>query len=270
MPSPWVVRALRRTLDPLLLNRSVYRLVRFYRSVYDGEGDPEITRNGELRVLKSVLPKCKTIFDVGANVGNWTAHALSAAPQDAQIHCFEPCAGNFAQLTARNYPSRVSAFHYGLSDTAGELTLNTYGDGAGLNSLYRWTELDVVGLSSVPEQIQLSTLDEHCAEHDVSRIDFMKIDVEGHERSVLQGASHMLGKGAIRMIQFEYGPVCIDARVFLADIIELLKPCGFRVYKIRRNKLDLLAKYHTSVETFGLSNWLAVHESVPDSDLPIN
>jgi FkbM family methyltransferase len=57
-----------------------------------------------------------------------------------------------------------------------------------LASLYD-RQLDYFGIDySKSETVKLSTLDDYCEKNSIDRIDFLKMDVEGHELKVLKGA----------------------------------------------------------------------------------
>lgn len=71
-----------------------------------------------------------------------------------------------------------------------------FGDGPGANSLYRRQGLRL-GLApqSREEVVRVELLNSYCQRAEIQAIDFLKIDVEGHELEVLKGAADMLAKG---------------------------------------------------------------------------
>ena len=58
-----------------LNNEHIYGLCQKYVNHYRNENNANIQENGELRVIQNILPDCVTVFDVGANVGNWATIA---------------------------------------------------------------------------------------------------------------------------------------------------------------------------------------------------
>lgn len=244
-------------VDSLPANALLYRFCRRYVNHYNGENNDDIRSNGELRWLREVLPHCETVFDIGANVGDWTAMALSINPQ-LKIHCFEPSDKAFRRLRAREFGGQVVLNRLGLSSEVGEMTLYLFEEEAGTNSLYRREGLNIAQTQT--EQIRLDTLDAYCQRVDVRHIDFLKLDVEGHELMVLKGSSKMLAQGGVNRIQFEYGGTYIDARILLKDMFELLASYGYRLYKIHPRELRPVDRYDQRLENFQYSNWLAVKE----------
>ena len=139
-------------LELLPRNAFLYRICKRYVDRYNSENNGDILTNGEFRLMQTVLPQCATVFDVGANVGDWTALALNINPR-LQIHCFEPSAATFQRLQARG---GAICNNFGLSSAPGEMTLWVFADGAGINSLYKRQGLeDGWGL---PEQQQAETV----------------------------------------------------------------------------------------------------------------
>ena len=63
------------------MNGFIYRFCKRYVDYYKGENNSDMLSNGELRFLKCVLPKCKIVFDVGANIGKWTYLAKNINPK---------------------------------------------------------------------------------------------------------------------------------------------------------------------------------------------
>jgi FkbM family methyltransferase len=249
---------LRAIFDSLPNSTPLYRFCRRYVNRYDSLNNGDMRSNGELRWLREVLPMCSTVFDVGANVGDWTAYALGINPH-LKIHCFEPSAVTYQLLEARGIPGKVFLNNRGLGAVSGELILHVSEEGGGSNSVYKRTALNVV--STQTEWIQVDTLDAYCERHGTRQIDLLKLDVEGHELAVLKGAMSMLDAGRIQRIQFEYGGTFIDARVLLKDMFDLLVPYGYQIYKIYPNTLRRLECYDPRLENFQYQNLVAFKES---------
>jgi FkbM family methyltransferase len=138
----------------------------------------------------------RTIFDVGANVGQSARRFVQAFPE-AQIYSFEPVPSTFEVLahSTRNL-GRVKAFNLALGDAPGTATMNIHSDPL-LNSI---GFLPAAGGNT---QVQVETVDRFADQHAVRDIDLLKIDVEGYELQVLGGATQRLSTGMIRYIYAE-------------------------------------------------------------------
>jgi len=109
------------------------------------------------------------------------------------------------------------------------------------------------------EQVQVRTIDRFCETEKIQRIDFLKIDVEGHELSVLRGAERMLTSGAISMIQFEFGPANIYSRTYFYDFWSLLSG-AYDIYRIVPKGLAPINYYGEHNEIFLTTNYLALRK----------
>ncbi|MGO9062762.1 MAG: FkbM family methyltransferase [Candidatus Binataceae bacterium] len=147
------------------------------------------------------------LFDVGANVGQFAGEARRELPHTA-IHCFEPHPRSFEKLSQSGTDDRMYLHCLALSDKAGEVTFYEYaaeGEGTHINSLVPNARFPTrFGYQSRKTTVLSSTLDEFCSSQDVDRIDFLKIDVEGAELSVLRGGANILSRGKILAVYLEF------------------------------------------------------------------
>jgi hypothetical protein len=90
----------------------------------------------------------------------------------------------------------------------------------------------------------------------IQRIDLLKLDTEGHELSVLEGARRLLESRAIDTIQFEFGGANIDSRTFLRDIVDVLRPTH-GVYRLLKDGVEPLRNDERE-EIFTYANYIAV------------
>jgi FkbM family methyltransferase len=226
---------------------------------HNGDCDYDFETNGEFRFAKEILPSAQVVFDVGANVGLWTQTALASNP-DARYHCFEPCPGTYAELAANEFPDNVILNNFGLGNAEGELTMYLDPLVSGNNSLYSRRGVPRPPVGEV--KVRLTTLDAYCAEKGIDRISFVKIDVEGHELAMLQGAGKMLAEGRIDRIQIEYNDSWIDSRILLRDVWELVTGLNprYTFAKILSHGLRPEPAYQQAFETYRYSNWVISRE----------
>jgi FkbM family methyltransferase len=238
---------------------AVYRLCEQFIDRYDNQTNWNPETNGETALLRKVMPNCRIVFDVGSHTGSWAEAALTINPR-LEIHCFEASITTHRLLTERTPPLPVIANPFGLGAVAETRTLYCFGDGNNANSLYRRSGLETHGF---PPQVQtetvtIDTVDAYCARRGIAAVDFMKIDTEGHDLHVLQGASRLMAAKAIGAIQFEYGACNIDSHVLLRDLFEYLSSVDYLPAKIMPNHVAMMPAYDTRLENFRYQNWLAM------------
>ena len=201
----------------------------------------EVGKSGELSALqrmKAAVPVADVIFDVGANVGEWSMRAAHCWPL-ARIHAFEPSASTFATLEAATSGMRVTCVRTALSDQSGRVELHEVPGMPGLSSLHA-RDLSTHGMvMTATEEVSASTLDEYCDAQHIAAIDVLKLDVEGHELAVLHGARRLLRDRCIKFIQFEFGGTNIDSRTYLRDFVKLLG-ADFRIYRLLADGVEPL------------------------------
>ena len=150
----------------------------YFRSIANG------SETGLYRLLVKNLQRDAVALDIGANIGI-TSLVLSQVLDHGRVYSFEPGARNFALLQknlAANGVTNVVPAAAAMADTVGTLRFAENSAYGGMVSGYR----DVAnGSYEVPR----TTVDTFVRETDLSRLDLMKVDVEGQERLVLDGAA---------------------------------------------------------------------------------
>ncbi len=229
-----------------------------------------IENSGEVWLLSNVVSKaCQDIpspvvFDVGANVGDYSLLVKRCMPS-ARVYAFEPAKATYDQLVANLGDSGgndVKLCNIGFSDSEKTLELFSYAiegqEASLLASIDQRRPTQVVAVETrKSETITVRTLDGFCAREQIDRIDFLKLDVEGHELSVLRGAQGMLTKGAISMIQFEFGPANIYSRTYFFDFWSLLSD-AYDIFRLVPAGIHPVGYYGEQLEIFLTTNYLAV------------
>jgi FkbM family methyltransferase len=249
--------------------RDVVRAARFVlcRARLDVPND--LSTNGESSLQRWIVglsPAGRRIrvFDVGANVGRWSAAMLAAAEQvgrlsDLEVHAFEPSADTYAMLEAALHGQAVHLSRIALGDRTGCSTLHLVAPGAGRNSLYQLPEA-IAGAAT--EAVQMTTLDDYARHADLEHITLVKIDTEGHDLAVLRGARGLLTERCISFIQFEYNHRWIYGRWFLRDAFALLEPLGYRLGKLTPSGVEFYPGWDVDLETFVEGNYVACSADV--------
>jgi FkbM family methyltransferase len=242
----------------------VYAACRDYVNAANGDANDNPATNGEHWIGARLLPGCGTVFDVGANRGDWAASALTINPR-LQLHCFEPSKATFNLLRRRGLLPSARLINAGLSSTARRATLFVYEAIPALNSLYCRQGLEDGWNLNAPESretIDVIRLDDYCDAERIDQIDYLKIDVEGHELDVLQGGAKVFEQGRVQYGQFEYGGCNIDAGVLLKDLFAWFDAKRYRLFKLLPNRLRPVPRYDQRLENFQYQNWLFARSDV--------
>ena len=213
--------------------------------------------NGEELVMRTLGARINTFVDVGANVGEWTALTLQYSASDVRGFLFEPGARAFQRLENRFADdARILLIRKAVSEFDGPTTFYEVPDCGESSSLLK---LDP---SAVQINVQVATLDRELSERlDGRRLDYLKIDAEGHDFCVIKGADRLLAEGRISYVQFEYNDCWKQTNSTLDDTIKYLQDRGFITYMIRPEGIVPFQPSDYG-EFFFYSNFLAVHGSV--------
>jgi FkbM family methyltransferase len=216
--------------------------------------------NGESTLLNFVLlntpNQCPIVFDVGANAGDWSAEAYRINPK-IQLHCFEPSAKTFDRLSETLVAMNPILNRLALGKESGYADFYTY-ENSLLSSFVHWHPQ----AQYVRERVNVETLDTYTLNHHIEAIDLLKIDVEGYDLHVLQGAQSLLERAAVDVIQFEYGPANIYSRILLRDVFHFIQPFPYDIYQIHPRHIKHLPKYNMSLECFQLSNFVIINRQL--------
>lgn len=217
-------------------------------------------------LIKNILKKDpKIIFDVGANVGDY-AKTLRTKFPGAEIYCFEPGPETFNRLVANTKELDIHYNNVAVGSSNGTLTLfrgSADGDGA-MVTAYKDTLSYLLTFAGEPNEsitCSMISLDDFCNNKKIQEIDFLKIDVEGHELEVIRGAATMIGENRVNIIQFEFNEFNVFSRSFFYDYYKLLPQ--YKFYRIMpQNKLYPLGEYNSSHEIFRYQNILAINNNL--------
>ena len=149
-----------------------------------------------------------------------------------------------------------------LGSRKGTATLYSDHPSSGLSSLTK-RDLDHVGKKmNLTQTVNVQTLDDYCEEHNIKRIHLLKIDVEGHEHEVLEGASRMFALQQVDAVTFEFGGCNIDTRTYFRDFYKFFNQRDMQVFRITpRGYLRLIERYRENHEQFLTTNFMAVRRN---------
>jgi FkbM family methyltransferase len=183
---------------------------------------------GVSETLFRLIDAGDSVVDVGANVGYLTSLGAVRAGPAGSVTAFEPHPEVFGLLAAnverwqRDDIATVDTRQVALSDRSGTAALNVgpqFHANMGLASIAEAGD----GPAGEHVPVALERLDDVIGH---GRIGMLKIDVEGHETSVLRGATKLLEDGRIRDLVFEDHEPYPDAST------ELVEAAGYHLFSI--------------------------------------
>ncbi len=225
-------------------------------------GQPE--SSGEIHVLKKIKTYTTnpTIFDCGANKGQYSNLCLKEIGQGAVIHCFEPSSKTFVKLKENlGNKKNIILNNAAVGEKRTKMKLFSDGD-TSIHSALIQHDLTHHQLNmQEQEEVDVITIDEYCLEKKITKINLLKLDIEGYEYFALLGAKRILNDETIDMIQFEMGKTNIDSRTYFKDFYKLLIN-GYKFYRILTWGIKALPEEYTELnELFYCCNYLAVSRS---------
>ena len=167
------------------------------------------------------------VVDVGANVGQFASCVL-ACTEAIKIRSYEPNPNACRRLKKSGLfrTERHTLVEKGVSDCISDSVIYDYQPGLGSShsSLYSEVITDIHNSQLVsPVKIKLTTLDYDLARVG-KRIAVLKIDTEGHERSVLEGASTILATNPPFSVLVEFNEMSAVSRTHFREIVRLIGP----------------------------------------------
>ena len=172
------------------------------------------------------VQKDDIVFDIGASYGSYT---LTAAVMGAMVYSFEPEPTVFYDLTKNielnNWQTSCFPFNFGLWDSETTVDMKSYAP--------HWPAYTITGKYNV------TTIDKIVEEKYITKLDWIKIDVEGAEENVIIGGINSITKFKPKML--------IECHPFLNQkITENIKnilsiSCGYKFEEIARDPCVLLA-----------------------------
>jgi FkbM family methyltransferase len=179
------------------------------------------------------------IFDVGAYDGEVAKRYSRLTGGNCKVFAFEPFPSSFNILkkNTKEYHN-ILPFSLALSNKTGQGVLHS-NKFAATNSLLPSSNLSVdtwqSDLLSTKHEINVptSTLDDFVDEHEISKIDILKMDTQGSEFMVLEGATNSLQKGLIKMIYMEIivMPTYVGQKP-LDEVLAIMRNYDFKLFNI--------------------------------------
>lgn len=166
----------------------------------------------------------ENILDVGANIGQ-SANEYRKYFKKTNIYCFEPVNETFNMLTKNtNMDKKIICENFALGDVKGNTVINLSNE-SGLNSLIDHVNSEFN--TGNRQNINISTIDIYVNENKIKHINLIKIDTEGYDLNVLQGASQTLAENRVDFIVCEIGFLYEKNKGNFEDINQFLQSKGY-------------------------------------------
>ena len=183
--------------------------------------------NQTFQIMKIVLEADSTFVDVGCHKGEVFDHALKCSPKGKHF-AYEPIPDLFLELEIK-YKNICEVKNYAITDSCGKsefhhVISNPAYSGIKKRSYPKDEKIDKI-------KIKTSTLDKELINE--SRVDLIKIDVEGGEYGVLKGAKDVINKFHPVFI-FEHGLGASDYyNTDPDDVYELFDMSDYNIYTLK-------------------------------------
>jgi FkbM family methyltransferase len=168
-------------------------------------------------------------FDIGCNAGSFVK-VLQNFKITTNITCFEPHP-IISKKTKELYPY-ITMNEYCIGNIDGYIDMYFPMWSCGLSSIINRPVFSELNQEITKLNIECKTLDKYCELNNIDEIDFIKIDVEGGEKTIFEGASRMLSNKKVKCGIFEIGQTLYDAGTNEIEIVEILEKYGYKINKM--------------------------------------
>jgi len=200
----------------------------------------------DTQMMYNLMTDNFTMFDIGANIG-WYSIGIAKHKKNVNIYSFEPIPKVFENLKSNlklNKSTNIKIFNHGFYNKNKQLTFYYYPDASGYSSNVPFPGKK--GFEKV--QCELIILDEFVNKNKISKIDFIKCDVEGAELFVFQGGVNSIKQfkpiilseiSRVNQSKFSYQP---------NDIIRFFKENGYLCFVANEQGLEEIKEINDNTQ----------------------
>jgi len=182
----------------------------------------------ESKIMEEKIEMGNIVVDVGANIGLHTLNMARIVGNTGQVFAFEPDPSNFEILKKNvkiNNYKNIILEQKAVGDKHGRTTLYQ-SDHPGKHRIFPQTEQ-----AKSQVQVELTNLDNYFDSDMIDKINFIKIDVEGLEFSVLKGMKNILKNSKKIKILFEFMPEnTMEVGFTPIELLNYLTSNDFKLY----------------------------------------
>jgi FkbM family methyltransferase len=189
--------------------------------------------------LISIMPAGGVFLDVGAHIGIYTLAMARAAGPSGSVHSFEPNPRSFERLSHHVVQNRLTNVHLNqLAVSSAEGNAKLYAptrENSGAASLL--SAVMPARFAAQPIEVQVTCLDAYCKSQSFDRVDVIKIDCQGYELQVLEGAHNVLQTFRPRLL-LEYDvDWLLAAGASGTQLCSMLKSAGYEFFQRHHGRL---------------------------------
>jgi len=162
----------------------------------------------ECQLIRRHIKPGDTCFDIGANVGFYATQFSTLVANSGKVHVFEPDGRNVQKLRRNlelnHLQDRVTVNQTAVSSQTGVASFSlTSPENTGWGRITSDSGIQTIEVPTV-------TLDDYVKANGIEKIDFMKIDIEGHEFGLFEGARNCFQRKIPRKVLIEYCGYTLD------------------------------------------------------------
>ena len=204
----------------------------------------------------------KYFYDVGANIGDYSKEILKIP--NSNVTAIEPLNECYIELLKikKNYPDRFTVINIALSNTKKRDFIYFADEKSELASIEK--KINQINFfknyNTKKKIIQIDTLDNIFKKNKNRRLDFLKIDTEGNEKKVLEGASTLIKNKIVKIIQLEFNLHHLTTKDTIFGISDYLK--NYLVFQLNliNGKLLKIDPANPLSNLYYLSNFIFIEK----------
>jgi FkbM family methyltransferase len=199
----------------------------------------------EQKLVRRTVKAGMTVFDVGAHLGKYTKLFSLLAGDNGRVYAFEPTERSFKKLASavsQYNCTNVMIINKAVYSENRNIILNEFPEeysswnSIGLPKMKNIQDPTITVPIEISTNVEAVTLDSFCQQHNINKIDYLKLDVEGAELEALIGASGLLENKAVCFLQFEISKPMLDGLNSKAKFIfDFLKAKGYECHTINED-----------------------------------
>lgn len=205
----------------------------------------------ETKFVQKIIKKGDIVIDVGAHMGYYSLLFAKLVGKEGKVFAFEPDPKNFSRVERNvklNNYTNIVLIQKAVSDKTGDATLYL-GDLSGGNS--------IISTKNNQKKIPIETIKLDDFFEDKIKVDFVKLDAEGFEYSIIHGMKSILSQNKELVLLVEFFPTLIKkAGVDPIEYLKLLSVNGFKLYELdeKDESVNILKDFDQLIQKYSHSD----------------